>query len=58
MDKPVIYIMCLQNHVDDEIRRIDNNIISYPLSWFIPISREIISLPLLVMKKKVMLFQV
>ncbi|UCF86505.1 MAG: glycosyltransferase, partial [Nitrospiraceae bacterium] len=58
MGKPVIYIMCLQNHVEDEVRRIDDNTISYPLSWFISISWEIISSPLLDMKRKVMLFQV
>ncbi len=57
-NKPVVYIRCLQNHLKDEFNRIDQNIVEYPLNWFRRVSQEIISLPLLQNKKKIMIFQV
>jgi polysaccharide pyruvyl transferase CsaB len=58
LNKPVVYIRSLQNHVKDEVSRIDDNIIEFPLNWFIPLAHEIISSPLLRDKKKIMIFQV
>jgi glycosyltransferase involved in cell wall biosynthesis len=58
LNSPVIYIRSLQNHIRDEARRIDDNIIEFPLNWFIPIAHEIISSPILRNKKRVMVFQV
>jgi polysaccharide pyruvyl transferase WcaK-like protein/glycosyltransferase involved in cell wall biosynthesis len=56
--KPVVFIACLQDHVRDEVKIIDDNIISYPLNWFYAVSQEIISSPLLRERKKVMIFQI
>jgi len=58
LNKPVVYIRSLQNHVKDESSRIDDNIIEFPLNWFAPLSHEIISSPILRDMKKIMIFQV
>jgi polysaccharide pyruvyl transferase CsaB len=58
LNHPVIYIRSLQNHVREEVRRIDDNIIEFPLNWFGSLAHEIISSPILRDKKRIMIFQV
>lgn len=58
LNKPVVYIRSLQHHLKDEVNKIEENVIEFPLNWFIPISEEIIASPLIKGKKKVMIFQI